>query len=727
MSDWWNRYQCKEMLRYQNDIISELETRWNTQQAFNIICPYHHTRNSTLINFIVKHKFNTLILVDSKESEEAFTKLIDSFLVNQQEAGGTNYVANIHEPVNPVSVMTYGALCDSSKISSDHKKAARTKWEQEFASVTEVRKGIYEYGDLDAIGEASAWLKEYALRNLSKYNTSIERFIDTEGHSDFLNNWLSSTADRLLANIQQNTPQLVICYNSHKVTGLWSGSVQYLLSIFLKIKVIGISTSESDLLELCDADQKLHSHLFHVDPIKVLPPSLVRDGCFAPYRELSMFTQPDEDEVVMLTENYNNVVESIKKIEDKNIVEDTLEEFAIEELAGMENDAPGAWSKRREYLTAILQYHRFNNLKMSLTWKPFILNLPSPDFLSTLPMLREYLFTVLFQEEEEFFIELGKEIIKSVEKLGFIIEENEITKTSCILPSLLKRSRSKTQAVISILEKEIESIGDNLQALIVCDFTEKSKFDTEFISAGLAPDEASVWKTFRLLNDSPVTQQINPTIVTPNGIYMNIKFKKLVINILKKWESHYQGTLTLQAEDLNEIAHIQMGGPAWTQGLWNQILQDLLNKKASLCFLGSRFLLTEAWDGLYFNTLIDASSVKSQLACDKIRSRVLPYVANENVPAAHSWDVVTVNSDIEYGMMDFFRFAAKKHNSWCLAEDGEFEYGMSHINSKLHENMDDITEELMAEINEEMTNLIPKRDVTYQFWIDASKSERTID
>jgi hypothetical protein len=713
---WDNLQTGDDLLPVQQYLLKEISDAWAVRPRIAVQSPRQNSINRTLIEFAIKKQAPTLILCSDEKRFQVWRSIIQGYSIDATEASVSELKLKKEE--TPFTMATYGQLCNSMNATLDEKYSARAILEYEMASVGAWDKESDNIGDFDAVKETEVLLNDEAIRQNARYNQNLLRFIEVPERIDLIESgWLNTHIDELLETLEDDGLELVICDDSYEVTGVWAEALNYILRKIDKLKVLSLSPLQVNFSALSPRNFQLQKSMFDSQPIIVKLPLMVRDGCFKAYRGLVALSRPTEDEVALLSQANENLRGHLASVEDESLVELTLSQFVFDELALMEKDIPGNWSKRRAYIEALLNFVAFYQLKTPLAWQIFVQKLVSVVFEKNLPVIRDYIFRVLFNSEKGTERRLGESLIIAFRPLGFELNELMIEKSTSLIPNILNRSKSKENALVHYLTQEFIALQRDLKALVLCDFIDNSSASEIFPGNEFDSSTCGMVSILQKLEGSPITLQMNPIVFYGDTIYFNRKYKVLLTKEVEKIAGNTDVPLDVVRAEESGYCYIAVSGPENFQHFWKPLFKTLLANKITHCLVLSREFLNEKWDGVNFNTYFNMSSASSELFGIRLLARIL-LKDDDPVDATHLWDFSTVMPEIELGISDYLRVAVRKSHGWHVSEDGEFEQGISYFHSSLKLETKEFPKELITMVNDTAERMIGSRAEISNMWLE---------
>lgn len=721
---WDKLKRTNELLNVQKFILSQVEKKWSVQSKIGLLSPKQKAVNQALLSLAVDKKSPTLILCTDENQYDDWKSQFNEIYGLKDSS---EYISELklEQDPTPILLSTYSKFCYALNASNKQRHMAREYWEYELASVGSWDQENDNIGDYDAIKETEAMLNEEAIRQISRYNEKLLRFIEL-GEDEKLadTKWRNRHIDSFVEKLKLNNTRMIICDQSNDVTGIWAEVLYYVVNHFGGAKVINLSPLKVNLSDLSPKNFHLQTSLFDSNPIEVKLPLLVQDNCFKPYLGLMAFTDPTESEKELLMNASSYLNEVMTQVEDPDQVKITLSQFVRNELNFLERDVPGNWAKRQDYVSSVLNFSISHSLPLSAVWKVFMDKIGEVQFKKDLPVIRDYIFRVLILSDDKKERRIGEALIMAFRPLGFELNEVNIDKRTSLIPNILNRSANKEELLIKYLSEEFIHLERNIKAVIISDFIDNSSASELFPGNDFDDACCGMISILNKLEKNPICLQLNPLVVYGDTIYFNPKFTKIMMKEVEKHAADHEGAEVFQEEE-NGYCYISVKGTKNFKSFWTPVFKDLLSKRITHCFIVGREFLSEKWDNISFNTFFNMSSATSELFGIRLLARIL-MMDEEPVQAKHLWDFCAAMPEIEFGMSDFERLAKRKEHGWHLCEDGEFERGISYFHPELSMNMKNISPTLISEINETAMRLIQTRQHTHDMWMAKHDKDKFV-
>ena len=168
----------------------------------------------------------------------------------------------LNEPLKPVNLTTYSAICNELNATPLQRNTARAFREYELASVGSWYQTNDNIGDWDAVKETEELLSEEAIRELTRFNCQLMRFIELEDVELKESGWLNKNFDLFVNKLTNEGLGLIIFDETHEVTGIWAEALYSFMQNFTDLHTISITPLKVKLNELSARNFHLQTSLF---------------------------------------------------------------------------------------------------------------------------------------------------------------------------------------------------------------------------------------------------------------------------------------------------------------------------------------------------------------------------------------------------------------------------------------------------------------------------------
>jgi len=514
----------------------------------------------------------------------------------------------------------------------------------------------------------------------------------------------------LMDQLVQAGQKVLILDEVHHLTGFWGQTIRSLIERFDNPYVIGLTATPP----IEATGSSLATYLEIVGPIdyQVPLPAVVKEKNLAPYQDLVYFTHPDESETKSLMEGRNQYSTLIQDLERTIPPIKPLSFWAERSLDESRPRGPGsAIVPFDEWLTgdpdSAIAFVRYLNLKGHRIPDAVILvdEMDAPFSVDDLALvLAPYLTNYL--DKEPAGKDLCGEIKLILAELGFQFQ-NKVFMASCKGSARrLTLSKTKLEAMRTILAKEHSYQREDLRALVL----------TDFERGPIGEDCLTGIDVMRVLTEDEETDALDPILVTGRSVLVDDDLLDQFLEAAERF-AHGSGLhLDLEPEKEGKYYRIHGRGKDWNTRTYVAFITTLLERGMTRCLIGTRALLGEGWDALSLNTLVDLTAVASFVSVNQIRGRTIRLYDENPHKCANNWDVVTVLPGLEHGLYDFKRLARKHEQFWGVSDDGVIEKGLGHVHPSLSKGSVEFVAANLESLNQDMLERARDRLRAYKRW-----------
>ncbi len=590
------------------------------------------------------------------------------------------------EPAFPIAVMTYQSLCQLEDPEVLIGRVAAERWLVERAKAT--GQGIDEVQSERYDGPAA----ERRAREIARITAAVKREIARGEHAGVeLADLLSDTARARVAALQAGRVGVVVLDECHHLASMWGYVVRAVLDLLggEDVHVIGLTATPPS--DLTGEETELYGELLGPVDFTVPTPAVVRDGHLAPYQELAWLTEPLDSERAWLAEHDTRFKELITTLHD---------------------DVEGPHSFPAWVITRVRERRRSADDETQVPWEEFQrarpalaragvrflgsagLELPggaprgeayrrAPDLDDWLVLLEDYALRCLHASPEDEAADRFEAVGAALGELGFRLTRQGIRRGTSEVDRLLTGSQAKALGLVEVLSAEMESRGDALWAVVLCDSELAEAKPAALLDGVLDPAAGTARHALIALGNDSRTAPLRPLVVSGRGLRClpadaGVLLEALVAQAeeqlsLPEWEAVPDGVLI----------SLRSSGAEWVPRAWVELATRVLESGVCGALIGTRALLGEGWDCPAVNCLVDLTVATTGVSVQQMRGRSLRLDPGDPEKLASNWDVVCVAPDLTRGSADYERFVRKHLHLYAPADDGEIEAGPSHVHPEL--------------------------------------------
>jgi hypothetical protein len=459
--------------------------------------------------------------------------------------------------------------------------------------------------------------------------------------------------------------ETLILDECHHLTSHWAEVIQSLITP--EKFVVGL-TATPPLHREAAALNRYLSLLQHID-YEIQMPAIVREGYLAPFQDLVLITEAEDDELLALRASNGGYVALIESLENPEVEIPSLQEWAYSRLEDF-RDATGTpvpfdelFYSEPDLCIALARYtkSRWNDLPLSVMLSDEMEN--PPTFADMLLVLWDYADGMLVGSAPSAFAQMRTAMLElgfSYTPYGFRAQRRT--------GQTLGLSGSKIRGTLQILAREIDLMGDDVRCLILTDFEgdrETTGVTARTVLSGLTQDE--------------IADGLDPILVTGRTVLVDDDLLPRFRDAVSTFFNEAGLDVSIEERAVEGFYEIRGIGPDWNTRNYVHLITRLLETGVTRCLVGTRALLGEGWDSIKLSTLIDLTQVTTYVSVNQIRGRSLRHDPDNLLKAVNNWDVVTIADDPQRGFVDLDRFTEKHTQFYGLSEDNVIEKGVGHV------------------------------------------------
>ena len=244
-------------------------------------------------------------------------------------------------------------------------------------------------------------------------------------------------------------------------------------------------------------------------------------------------------------------------------------------------------------------------------------------------------------------------------------------------------SQSKALGLVEVLAAEMESRGDALRALVLCDSELAEAKPARLLEGVLDPAAGTARHALVALGADRRTAPLRPLVVSGRGLRCLPADADALLAALVEQAAEHLALPDWEAAPDGALVSLRSSGAEWVPRAWVELATRVLESGVCGTLIGTRALLGEGWDCPAVNCLIDLTVATTGVSVQQMRGRSLRLDPGDPEKLASNWDVVCVAPDLVRGSADYERFVRKHLHLYAPADDGEIEAGPSHVHPEL--------------------------------------------
>ncbi|HET8756151.1 MAG TPA: DEAD/DEAH box helicase family protein, partial [Solirubrobacteraceae bacterium] len=592
------------------------------------------------------------------------------------------------EPAFPIAVMTYQSLCQLDDPDAAIRQVAAARWATDRAAATGVEFEEAEREGLSYEGAAA----ERRAAEIARITAAVKREIARGEHAEVeLAELLSESARKRIDAFKAARIGTIVLDECHHLASMWGYVVRAVLDELRDddVHVVGLTATPPG--DLTGPEEELYAELLGPVDFVVPTPAVVREGHLAPFQELAWLTEPLDSERAWLAEHDTRFKELVTALHD---------------------DAEGPLSFPGWVITRLRERRRTADDETQQSWEDFQhsrpelaragvrflasagLALPAgaphgeayrrpPDLDDWLVLLEDYALRCLHASPDPEAGDRYAAVAAALSELGFRLTRRGIRRGTSEVDRLLTGSQAKALGLVEVLAAEMESRGDALRALVLCDAElAQAKPDAQ-LGGVLDPAAGTARHALMAVGADSRTAPLRPLVVSGRGLRCLPQDADVLLAALVQQAEEHLALPEWEAAPDGVLISLRSSGAEWVPRAWVELATRVLESGVCGALIGTRALLGEGWDCPMVNCLVDLTVAATGVSVQQMRGRSLRLNPDEPDKVASNWDIVCVAGDLVRGSADYERFVRKHLHLYAPADDGEIEAGPSHVHAEL--------------------------------------------
>ena len=579
---------------------------------------------------------------------------------------------------------------------------------------------------------AKAWISDLQEHNLQYYKERLgiyrKRVRDdyaSKGNALWI---LHDSAKEKLELLRESEIGLIILDECHHLLGHWGRILSDIREYFGNPIVLGLTATPPNLDGINLADLQRYQEFFGEIDYEVPVPALVRNSNLSPYQDLVYFVRPTIDEleyIANVDKDFNNLMEEISGKPDSNSEDrcQGLDAWLFDVLSNLELPGGSAknWNsfvKRDESLANLSRLYLVQKgLNLPSNTPPLerkIIDANLTQHAILMPLLDRYIRNGLIRSESTQDHDLANDAKKKLRMLGMQITETGMQSCASPIGRVMAYASAKYSALINILSSEMDTLGDDIRAVIVTDFEKTSA--TKLIDNVLDKGAGGAIAAFRALLKDNYTDKLDPILMTGSTVLVDDDLSQIIMPRFKNWVESRNLDINFVKSKNEGYYEISGRGSQWTPRYYTEMITDLFQEGVTKCLVGTRGLLGEGWDASKINVLIDLTTVTTSMSINQLRGRSFRLDKDNPEKVANNWDIVCLAEEFSKGFDDYYRFKKKHSKLYGVCDDGAIEKGVGHVHASFTEVRPEGISGIMNIFNEEMIQRSRDREKIRELW-----------
>ena len=512
----------------------------------------------------------------------------------------------------------------------------------------------------------------------------------------------------------------------HHLVGHWGRILNGISEYLDNPVVVGLTATPPDSEEADSTDWSIYETLLDEIDYEVPVPAVIKDGFLAPYKDLCYFVRPTDDELEYISNTSDRMQEILDVLQHVTEGEDrlSLNQWAYQTLQNMELPLRPAknWGEYEKRFTTFAWAARVLLAKEEVSLPSNARELSQEeiddceDLLAyCVPVIDPYVRLYLMRTKNAQHLELANRVKSHLRLLGSQITETGNQRCASPVTRILAYSKSKALALIPILTREQEMLGESIRAVVVCDYEKTSAVAPE-VSHILDREVGGAVAAFRTLLQDSETDKLDPVLVTGSTVLVDDDLYLIFHEYASQWLQRKGYEVELRWGDQDGYRMLKARGADWVPRVYIELVTEFFQAGYTRCLVGTRGLLGEGWDANKINVLVDLTSVTTSMSVNQLRGRSIRLDGDVPRKLAHNWDVVCLAPEFLKGLSDYKRFCKKHTRIYGVTDDGVIEKGVGHVHPAFTEIKPVGVERVAALISDEMLERAGNRDKNYELW-----------
>lgn len=590
---------------------------------------------------------------------------------------------------------------------------------------------ILEKEQAESTTEAEVWVNDLRDHNPDYYGQRLahyrKRVRDDDAVSGRAMEMLHDSCIETLGRLRDADIGLLILDECHHLMGHWGRVLSEVGEYLGDPVILGLTATPPDRDGRNTDDVDRYDRFFGAVDYEVPVPAVVKDGFLAPYQDLAYFVRPAEPELAFIArvdEGFEQLISQLCQPHDGDSEEDRRESL-IDWLQRVVRDKqlPGGratdWrqfhSRDPHFAEAAIWFLRRRNADVPAGIPSHVNDFdedPSPPIVTLIDRFTRHHLRRSSKADDH---QLADTAVQRLRMLGVQITETGHRPCASPVSRVIAYTRSKASALIPILDREMELLGDSIRAVVIADY-EKTSATSESISHLLDDEAGGAIAAFRTLLSETNTNELDPILLTGSTVLVDADLTDRFLSEAKHWLQGRSKKVTLKVDPQGTFCQISGAGSDWCPRVYVEMITELFQRGTTRCLVGTRGLLGEGWDANKINVLVDLSTATTSMTVNQLRGRSIRLDPDDPRKLANNWDVVCIAPEFHKGLDDYRRFKQKHQTVFGICDDGAIEKGVGHVHAAFTDLKPELLDGSVAAINDDMLLRAGRREEVYRQW-----------
>ncbi len=699
---------------YQQMVLQLVGQRAKSEAPFHIVAPPGAGKTIVGLEMIRQFGRPAVVFTPTTTIQQQWQEKIGLF--TQDVTWLAQHTSTDATRLADVTILTYQVLSTPGENLAFVERIAVEKWVEDLVTSGQVNNHEEAHRRITTLQQSNP---KAARNEISKRYQRVKRNFLRQKAFDG-RQFLHPNAQNLIDRIVAMGTGTVVLDECHHLLDYWAFILQELIRELPNVQVVGLTATLPDPANETEYEN-YHALLGEVD-FEVPTPAVVKEGNLAPYRDLVYFCEPSPREADYLTQIQTHFETAVSTIATTSSFQTWIEQLLAQGAEPFET----FFNRETPLCIAAVKYALTQERPLpddAVLLEEMLQPLEVDDWLT---LLETFGLRVLKISPDEADQTLFRQLRDVLLNFGITISERGINHQRSPGDLILALSESKDQATVNILKAEAAHLQKKLRAVVITDF-ERMSASSRRLKAVLDPDAGSAVRVFRQLVNDPVTNLLDPVLVTGQVVLANAANRARLDVGIEQWQKAKNRVFTWEwqpAED-GKIVQLVGNGRDWGARSYVALLTSLFEQGVTQCLVGTRGIFGEGWDALSLNTLVDLTSVTTSTSVQQIRGRTIRLDPAWSRKVAHNWDVVCVTTQFDKGDNDLRRFTARHAHTWGIVirsllspYHGQIIRGVAHVDLDLAEELATrpFSQLSFSRYTQQMMAAIPQRDRVYDLW-----------
>ena len=560
---------------------------------------------------------------------------------------------------------------------------------------------------------------DYFDERLSVYRKKVRDDFSENGNALWT---LHESARTTLMKLKERGIGMIILDECHHMLHHWGRVLTELKEFFDDPIVLGLTATPPDFSTVKEKDADRYFDFFGEIDYEVPIPALVRDSNLAPYQDLCYFVRPAEHEIEYISKVDDEFDEILAELEEHPAYENgvpRLQDWVYAELnnkilPGGKSVTWETYAKRNEEFSIAARIY-LKNCDIALPPDvPKYIGISWGRMAYLRPVLDRYVRHGLRRSELKEDHEKGETLTSRLRLLGMQITETGIRPCASPVGRIMAYAATKIQALSDIISTEMQSLGNDIRAVVVTDFEKTSA--TTLVEGVMDEEAGGAIAAFRALVQCDSGDILDPILMTGSTVLVDDDLSDRFLETARAWIAERDLNIELRARP-EDTYHVIIGrGKDWIPRYYSIMITEFFQQGLTKCLIGTRGLLGEGWDASKINVLVDLTTVTTSMSINQLRGRSIRLDKDWPEKVANNWDIVCFADEFTNGFKDYARFEKKHKQLYGVCDDGAIEKGVGHVHAAFTEAEPEGISEGMNLFNDEMLMRSRNREKTRQLW-----------